>query len=416
VSTLLPSAEPRWWHEIPPQAWRALGAAGLGWMLDAFDVMLFAMALTAVRGEFGLDQAGGGALVSLTLLASAVGGLLFGVLADRFGRARMLMVSVLVYSVFTALTATSGSVAELVLWRVLVGIGMGGEWSAGSVLVAETWPARHRGKAIGLMQAGWAVGYLLAALAAAVVLPSLGWRALFALGLLPALLAVWIRRRLEEPAVWRAHAGPRARLGHALRTLARPPYRARALRATGMATVLLFAYWGLFTWVPTYLAGPVAKGGAGLGVVKSLGWIACMQGGALLGYVSFGFLADRWGRKPTFAAFVLGAAAVVPLFGLSARSETTLLLLSPLVGFFGHGYFSMFGALLSELFPSDVRGSAQGLCYNVGRAASALAPWAIGALADRHGIGTALTVVSLFYLAGAVLVRGLPETRGTELT
>jgi MFS family permease len=183
-----------------------------------------------------------------------------------------------------------------------------------------------------------------------------------------------------------------------------------------MATALLFAYWGLFTWVPTYLASAVEKGGAGLSVVKSLGWIACMQGGALLGYVSFGFLADRWGRKPTFAAFVLGAAAVVPLFGLSARSETTLLLLSPLVGFFGHGYFSMFGALLSELFPSDVRGSAQGLCYNVGRAASALAPWAIGALADRHGIGTALTVVSLFYLAGAVLVRGLPETRGTELT
>jgi MFS family permease len=140
-----------------------------------------------------------------------------------------------------------------------------------------------------------------------------------------------------------------------------------------------------------------------------------MQIGALLGYASFGFLSDRFGRRPVFVAFVLVAAALVPLYGAAARSEVVLLLLGPLVGFFGHGYFSLFGAMLAELFPSSLRGTAQGLCYNIGRAASALAPWLIGAIADRHGLGSALGVTSVFFVAGALLVIGLPETRGREI-
>jgi MFS family permease len=398
---------------ITPAQWKTLIAAGLGWMLDALDVMLYAFALGAIRSEFGLDAAQAGALASVTLLASAAGGILFGFAADRIGRARALIVSILTYSVFTALTATSRSVAELVLWRALVGIGLGGEWSAGSVLVAETWPARHRGKAIGLMQSGWAIGYAAAALLAAAILPVYGWRVLFALGIAPALLTVWIRRSVPEPEIW--SASTRRPLLDA-RALLRPPLRRRVVVSTALATSLLFAYWGLFTWVPSYLAGPKEAGGAGLGIVRSSWWIVAMQAGAFLGYSSFGFLADRFGRRPTLQAFVLGAAVLVPVYGMGARSATALLLLGPLVGFFGHGYFSVFGAMLAELFPSSIRATAQGICYNAGRAVSALAPFTIGALADAYGLGIALAFTSAFFLAGAFLVLLLPETRGEELS
>jgi MFS family permease len=403
-----------WWRAAGPREWKALVAGTAGWALDAMDVMLYAFALVAIRDEFGLSGAGAGALASVTLLASAAGGIGFGVLADRYGRARMLRVAILTYSVFTALTATSQSVAALVLWRTLVGIGLGGEWSAGSVLVAETWPAAHRGKAIGIMQSGWAVGYMMAAGLAALILPTWGWRPLFLLGVFPALLAWWIRKRVPEPEQWKPTTAPRAGRA-ALAEIFRPPLLGRTLVATGVATLLLFAYWGLFTWVPTFLASPVEQGGAGMGVVRSTGWIIPMQVGALAGYLSFGFLADRFGRRPVFLAFVLGSALLVPIYGGAARDATVLLLLGPLIGFFGHGYFSVFGSMLAELYPTRIRATAQGLCYNSGRAVSALAPSAIGALADLHGLGSALGVTSLFFLAAGLLILRLPETRGREL-
>jgi MFS family permease len=407
---------------IGPDAWRALAAAFLGWMLDGMDIMLYAFALTAIRDEFGLTAGAVGALASVTLVTSALGGVAAGILADRVGRARVLVWSILVYSVFTAATATAGSVAALVLWRALVGFGLGAEWSAGSVLVAETWPSRHRGKAIGFVQSGWAVGYLFAAALAAVILPRWGWRTLFLVGILPAIVTLWIRRRVAEPAVWRATRAERAGttaapgLADTAALLLRPPLARLTFVATALATVLLFAYWGLFTWMPTFLASPVAEGGAGLGIVRSSAWIVPMQIGAFLGYNLFGLVADRIGRRPAFSLFVGGAALVVPAYGLMARQPAALMLLGPLVGFLGHGYFSLFGALLAELFPSTIRATAQGACYNIGRAVSALAPFAIGAAADRMGYGAALALTSGFYVAGLGLIFLLPETRGRDLT
>jgi MFS family permease len=400
-----------WRRAATREQWRTLVAAQLGWMLDATDVMLYAFALTAIRDEFGLSSAAAGALASVTLVASAGGGALAGWLADRHGRTRVLMGSILVYSVFTGLTATARSVTELALWRALVGIGLGAEWSAGSVLVAETWPAEHRGKAIGFMQAGWAVGYILAALLAAAILPGWGWRPLFVAGTLPALLTFWIRRAVPEPEVWKRQPRHAPALGEILR----PPLARRTLLATLLCSVLLFAYWGLFTWIPAYLASPLSQGGAGLGLVKSSAWIVPMQIGAFLGYTLFGFLADRFGRRPVFLFFVLGAGILVPVYGAGHRNEALLLALGPLVGFFGHGYFSVFGALLAELFPSRVRATAQGLCYNTGRAASALAPAVIGVVAARVGLGGALGVTSAFFFAAGALMFTLPETRGAEL-
>jgi len=415
-------ATPQQPEAIGPDAWRALVAAFLGWMLDGMDIMLYAFALTAIRDEFGLSAGAVGALASVTLVTSAVGGVAAGYLADRLGRARVLVWSILVYSVFTAATATAASVAGLVLWRALVGFGLGAEWSAGSVLVAETWPSRHRGKAIGFVQSGWAVGYLLAAALAALILPLRGWRTLFLVGIVPALVTVWIRRRVAEPAVWRAThtegaaATAAAGVAGTAALLLRPPLARLTLVATTLATVLLFAYWGLFTWMPTFLASPVSQGGAGLGVVRSSAWIVPMQIGAFLGYNLFGLVAGRIGRRPAFSLFVGGAALIVPAYGLLARQPAALMALGPLVGFFGHGYFSLFGALLAELFPSAIRATAQGACYNIGRAVSALAPFAIGAAADRMGYGAALALTSGFYVAGLGLVYLLPETRGRDLT
>ncbi len=401
-----------WVRAVTPQQWRTLAAAMLGWLLDAMDVMLYAFALNAIRSEFGLSAATAGALASATLLTSAIGGVVFGMIADRVGRARALVYSILIYSCFTALTATARSLPELVLWRSLVGIGLGGEWAAGSVLVAETWPAQHRGKAIGLMQSGWAIGYILAALLASAILPRHGWRMLFAVGVLPALLAAWIRRRVPEPEIWRAgRAGGRT----GLLDVFRPPHLRNATAATALATFLLFAYWGLFTWVPAYLSSPVASGGAGMSVVRSSAWIVPMQVGAFLGYVLFGVLADRFGRRPVFLVFVAAAAVLVPVYGRMALQPAWLMALGPLLGFFGHGYFSLFGAMLAELFPSSIRGTAQGFCYNAGRAVSALAPFVIGALADRAGIGSALALTSAFFLAAGGMIMALPETRGEEL-
>jgi MFS family permease len=390
-----------WHREISREQWRTLVAAQLGWMLDAMDVMLYSFALTAIRAEFQLSGAVAGALGALPLITSAIGGMLFGWLSDRYGRARALTWSILAFSLLTAFTATSRSVTELVFWRSLVGIGLGGEWAAGSVLVAETWPERHRGKAIGLMQSAWAIGYLLAALLSAAVLPAWGWRTLFLLAVLPAVITLWMRRTIREPEKWRQ---PIHSIGSAAAGLFRAPMRRNVLLMALLCSCLLFGYWGMFTWLPAYLASPLEKGGAGLGILRSAAWIVPLQIGAFLGYISFGFFSDRFGRRPSFLIFVLTTALLVPAYALLARSAILLLALGPLVGYFGHGYYSALGAMAADLFKPDLRATAQGFCYNVGRALSGLAPVTVGALADRYGIGAALAFTAIFFVAGAAVM------------
>jgi MFS family permease len=400
-----------WLSEVSPAGRRALVAAFAGWTLDAMDFVVYLLAIPALRAEFSLDARQAGLLASVALLSSAVGGVVFGRIADRIGRAQALSLTILVYSFASLGSATAQSVAQLVVWRTILGFGLGGEWSAGSVLVAESVPAAHRGKAIGLMQSGWAVGYLAATLAAALILPRFGWRALFAVGVAPALLVLWIRRRLtDSPPPRAAGAKPVA-----LDALLRAPLAGRTLVATLLATAVMFGYWGLFSWIPSFLAAPADQGGAGLGLVRSTGWIVPMQIGAFLGYLSFGYAADRFGRRRSFAAYLLAAALLVLAYGALVRSPRALFALGPALGFFGHGYFSLFGAQLAELFPAAIRGTAQGFCYNTGRALSAFAPATIGALADARGFAAALGATAAFFVAGAALVTLLPETRGVEL-
>lgn len=397
--------------DVDRNAWRALLAAQLGWMLDAMDFLLFIFAVVPIQQEFGLSKATMGGLTSIALIASAGGGILFGRLADRIGRVRAMTLSILVYSLATAGLASSQALWHLIAWRTLVGIGMGGEWSAGTVLVAETWPAKHRAKAMGLMQSGWAIGALLAAGLSALVLDRYGWRVLFLIGALPALLAFIVRRTVKEPEVWTTRRDEVSRWGE----MFSPLFIRRTVLATLLSSSVLVGFWGVTSWLPAFLATPVAEGGAGLTVTKSATWMIGLQLGAFLGYITFGLIADRIGRRPAFTFFMIGAAAVIPLFALGARSPMLLLTIGPLVGYFAHGYFSLFGTMLAELFPTRIRGSAQGFCYNGGRLASAAAPYAIGAAAATYGLGFSIAVDAGAFLIAAGLIWMLPETKGVEL-
>jgi MFS family permease len=396
---------------VDKAAWRALFAAQIGWMLDSMDFLLFTFAVLPIQKEFAISKTTIGLLTSVALVASAFGGIGFGRLADRIGRVRAMTWSILVYSLATAGLASANALWQLIAWRTLVGIGMGGEWSSGSVLVAETWPAEHRAKAMGVMQSGWAIGAIIAASLSSVVLERFGWRVLFLFGALPAVAAFVIRRGVPEPAIWRERKQTNTRW----LDIFAPALLRKTIIATLLAASVLIAFWGVVSWLPAFLATPVSDGGAGLTMTKSARWIILLQTGAFLGYITFGWIADRIGRRPAFTLFMIGATAVVPLFAFTARSTWTLLAIGPLVGYFAHGYFSVFGAMLAELFPTNIRASAQGFCYNAGRLASAAAPVLIGSAAPRYGLGAALAADALFFALGAVLIWLLPETRGREL-
>ena len=402
----------RWWREGTPQARKALIAAGLGWMLDAFDVTLFAMALPAIRAELGLSGSEAGGLGSVTLLGAAAGGVFFGFVADRFGRTRALIFSVALYSIFTAACGFATTLTQLVVFRTLLGIGMGGEWASGAALVSETWPAEHRGKALGFMQSGWAIGYAAAALVNAAVQPAFGWRAVFFVGILPAFFTLWVRRNVEEPPIWKA-AQTVVKRG-SLAMAFRRPLLGLTVALTVMNMFTLFAWWGFYLWLPSYLTQPASQGGVGLQLLSSSAFIFVMQAGMWFGYVTFGFVSDRVGRKRTYVTYLLAAAALLFLY-VTIRNPVALLVLGPFVAFFATGYFSGFGAVTAEIFPTAIRASAQGFTYNVGRVASAVAPWAVGTLAQSQGYGAALSLSSAAFLAAAFVWIWIPETRGREL-
>src|SRR5689334_7090645 len=314
-----------WWREGTPEGRRAVIAAGLGWMLDAFDVTLFALVLPALRQDLGLSPAAGGALGSIALLAAAAGGVGFGWIADRFGRTRALMGSIVLYSVFTAACGLATTFTQFVLFRIGLGLGMGGEWASGATLVSETWQAQDRGKALALMQSAWAIGYALAAAVNYFVQPMFGWRAVFQLVILPAFLTMWVRRRLSEPEIWqRSRRTERATQG--LSRLFAPDLARLTMALTAMNACTLFGWWSFNLWLPSYLQEPSSRGGLGLQMLSSSTMIIVMQVGMWFGYITFGFVSDRIGRKRTYIGYLLSAALLLFLY-ISIRSPLVLLAL-----------------------------------------------------------------------------------------
>ncbi len=415
-------AKPWRWSAVTRGQRAVLIAAALGWMLDSFDVMLYALVLADLMRHFGMRAATAGLLNTLTLSASALGSLLFGFWADRYGRRRMLECSILTYSVFTFLCGLAPSLLWLGVFRFALGLGMGGEWNTGVALVAESWPDAWRGRALGIVQSSWAVGYALAAAAAGLALPRWGWRGVFFLGVLPALAVFWIRRHAPESEAWRKARSGRTSTQAAAPGASQPaPRHPEKLSRKALALLLamntfgMFAWWGLFTWIPAFLELPASRGGRGFfpGTMILL-MLALNLGGMLPGYLSFGWFADRIGRKKTLVTYLLLAAALAPAFAW-AHGPGALLAAGIPLAFFGTGFFTGSAIVGSELFPTAVRATALGATYNVARGLSALAPLIIGSWAGSRGLGTALAACGVAYLLAAGCVLPLPETKGKQL-
>ncbi len=413
--------------QATPAQRSTLLAAALGWMLDAFDAMLYALVLTYVMRDLGMSKKTAGFLYTLTLLASGIGGLLFGFLADRIGRKRALMLSILTYSICSFASGLSTTILMLAVFRFILGLGMGGEWNTGAALVAETWPDELRAKAIALVQSSWAIGYALAALVAAVVLRYANWRMVFFVGIFPALVTLWIRKGVPESDMWTEHRfarqeqrlEPRGALGtrgnDSFFAIFRPPYGKSTMFLLLLNFFGLFAWWGLFTWIPPYLSLPIAQGGRGFGVMRTATLLIVLNlFGMFPGYISFGWVADQLGRRKSFMLYLFVAALLVPLYA-SARSQAALLVLGALVAFFGTGFFSGSGLIGSEIFPTRLRARALGFTYNGARALSCVAPWVIGWVGQTRGLGAAFYLCGAAFLLASIMATQLPETKGKSL-
>ena len=410
---------------------RTLIAAALGWMLDSFDAMLYALVLAHIMRDLEMSKGTAGLLNSLTLLASGIGGVSFGFIADRIGRKRALMLSILTYSVCSFASGLSTSVLMLAVFRFILGLGMGGEWNTGATLVAETWPTELRAKAISIVQSSWAVGYALAALVAGVVLHYADWRMVFFIGILPALMTLWIRSSVPESAMWQEHhrlsqtrlAQESTRVVEAQQKyeddsfarIFRPPYVKNTFALLFLNFFGMFAWWGLFTWIPPYLSLPVENGGRGFGVMGTTTLLVVLNlFGMLPGYASFGWVADHLGRRKSFICYTLLAALAVPLYAM-VRQPAVLLVMGTVVAFFGTGFFSGSGIIGSEIFPTSVRARALGFTYNGARTMSSVAPYIIGRVGQVKGLSWAFYLCAGSFLLASLVATQLPETRGNQL-
>lgn len=418
-------------RQASPGQRRTLLAAALGWMLDSFDAMLYALVLAHVMRDLGMTKATAGLLSTLMLLASGLGGIMFGFLADRIGRKRALMLSIVTYSICSFASGLSTSILMLAVFRFILGLGMGGEWNTGTTLVAETWPDELRAKAIAIVQSSWAIGYALAALVAGIVLRYANWRAVFFVGILPALMTLWIRNRVPESEMWLEHVkdqdlrpqnGTRgtapldgSRSDNSFFHIFRTPYLKSTIALLLLNFFGMFGWWGLFQWIPAYLSLPIARGGRGFGLMGTTTLLLVLNlFGMFPGYISFGWVADRFGRRRSFVLYLFAAALLIPLYAL-ARSQVVLLVLGAIVAFFGTGWFSGCGTIGSEIYPTRLRARGLGFTYTGARAMSSVAPFVIGRVGDSKGLNWAFYLCATAFLLASGMAMLLPETKGRSL-
>jgi MFS family permease len=388
-----------------------------GWALDGMDVMIYSFVIPTLIAVWHLSTGQAGMLSTVALLISAAGGWLAGVLADRFGRTRILQLTILWFAAFTFLSGFTNSFWQLVVTRGLQGLGFGGEWAVGSVLMGEAIRARYRGKAVGTVQAGWAVGWGVTALCYTVLFSFLpattAWRAMFWIGILPALLVFYIRRHVPEPEVFQRTRAREVSLGESSSLL--DIFSPAILRTTALTALLAVGaqggYYAVTTWLPTYL-----KTTRGLSVLNTGAYLLVVILGSFVGYIVSAWLADRLGRRPTLLLFAACSFLAVVAYTYLPIGNTVMLILGFPLGFFASGSFSPIGAFFTELFPTRLRGSGQGFSYNVGRGVGALFPALVGYLSATWNLGHAISAFAT--AAYAIMVFGallLPETRGREL-
>lgn len=402
-----------WWGALGPTERRTFATAWAGWSLDSFDVNIYSFVIPSLMVAWGMTSGQAGLLGTSALFASALGGCVAGMLCDRYGRVLVLQITIAWFAFFTFLSGFTTSFEQLLVVRCLQGFGFGGEWAAGAVLISEIVKPAHRGRVGGLVQSGWAVGWGLAAVVAAVVLtwfgPDTGWKVMFWIGILPALLIVYIRRNIPEPAI-NQRATPTS-AGEML-SIFRAPLRSRVFFAALVTTGGMGGAYSIITWLPTFL-----RTERQLSIAGASGYVALATCGAFCGFVLAGFLADAIGRKRTVLGMALLAAGLVCVYTVVPITQGQLLAVGFLVGFATNGIFGCIGAFLSELFPTRVRGTAQGFVYNAGRGIGALFPALVGFISPALPLGQAMGYVAVgCYALVLVGLLGLPETRGRDLS
>ena len=402
-----------WWAELSLGERRTFWACFGGWALDAMDVQFYSFVIPTLIATWHISKTQAGALGTSALLFSAAGGWIAGLLADRIGRVRTLQITILWFAVFTCLSGLAQGYWQMFAARALIGLGFGGEWAAGAVLMGEVIGARHRGKAVGSVQSGWALGWGAAAVLYAVVFrfvpEQLAWRLLFFAGILPSLLVVYIRRFVTEPEVF--VRGREAAPGASFLEIFSPSILRTTLLASLLATGAQGGYYAITTWLPTYL-----KTERHLSVLNTSGYLGVIIAGSFSGYLVSAYLSDRLGRRRNFFLFSLCSMATVLAYTQLTISNNQMLLLGFPLGFFASGIFSGMGAFFTELFPTRIRGSGQGFSYNFGRGVGALFPSLVGALSATLPLGKAIGVfAAAAYAVLFVAALLLPETRGREL-
>lgn len=399
---------------------RAIAASGIGWGLDGFTWSMYGFALVAAAGTLGMSSGATGWVSAISIVASAIGGMIFGNLADRYGRVRMLTVVILGYSIFTGLTATSQGLYDFLLWRTLEGLFFGGEWAVGAALVAEYAQPEKRGRVLAFIQSCYAIGWAVSALAYLTVYSifpeEVAWRYLFLVGILPALAAFFIRRGTKDATELHGDQQPAAKPSQqpdkSFGNLFRDGLAKTTIAATLLGIGVQGIYYSVFIFLPTYLQEE-----RGLSIVGTAGftWVAIV--GSFIGYVSSGYFLDWIGRRPTFLMFFVGSALSVSLFVFTPAAQPELgIPVIFLLGFFASGQAGGTGAYLAELFPTDIRATGQGFAYNLGRGLAAFGPLTVGLAAETIGWGNSIMVIAIIgAVTGIIALALLPETKNKEI-
>ncbi|MCE7005963.1 MFS transporter [Kibdelosporangium philippinense] len=404
-----------WFRSLGKQGKRAFVGAFGGYGLDSYDFQVLPLGMVAITAYFSLTRPEAGLLTTVTLVVSAIGGAVAGILADRIGRVRTLIITVITYAVFTVACGFAPNYETLLVLRAFQGLGFGGEWAAGAILIAEYAKPEYRGRAVAFIQSAWAVGWGLSVIVYTIVFsiadPDIAWRILFWTGALPAVLIWYVRRNVTDaPHVTEQRQANKSRGSFA--AIFKGELTKTTLFAALLATGVQGGYYTLATWLPTFL-----RDERNLTVVGTGGYLAFLISGAFIGYVTGGYLTDRLGRKKTFTLFaVLSAALIIGYINIPEGANTLVLFLGFPLGFSASAIFSGFGSFLAELYPTALRGTGQGFTYNFGRAVGALFPTLVGFLATSWGVGGAMVFGAVAYGIAVVALLWLPETVGRELT
>lgn len=396
---------------VSKYGWKALAGSAVGYAMDGFDLLILGFMLAAISADLALSPGQAGSLVTWTLVGAVAGGIIFGTLSDYYGRIRVLTWTIVLFAVFTGLCAFAQGYWDLLIYRTIAGIGLGGEFGIGMALAAEAWPAKYRARVSSYVALGWQVGVLGAALLTPVLLPEIGWRGMFLVGVLPAFVAWYIRNKLHEPEVFVRKAMEKGDRFKSFKLLVKDKATTKvSLGIIVLTGVQNFGYYGIMIWMPSFLAKQ-----HGFSLTKSAMWTSVTIVGMMIGIWVFGQLADRIGRKPTFLLFQAGAVGMV-LYYAQLTDPTTMLWAGAVMGMFVNGMMGGYGALMSEAYPTEARATAQNVLFNIGRAIGGFGPVVVGALAMTYSFNTAIALLAAIYVLDMLATLFLiPELKGVEL-